>query len=114
MENKKKAMICQPMNGLTEEEIKAVRENATEFLNANGYKVIDSYFEDLDEAAMKRGGVKNIPVGYLALSIAALAEVDALYCVKGWHNYRGCKIEHDVAEAYGIEIITDSDDEYQK
>lgn len=109
----KKAMICQPMNGLTDEEINAVREDSKQFLEANGYEVLDTYF-DITEEDMKRGGVINIPVAYLALSIAALAEVDALYCVKGWHNYRGCKIEHDVAEAYGIEIITDSDDEYQK
>ena len=109
----KKAMISQPMNGLTEEEIKATRANAEAFLKANGYEVLDTYF-DITEEDMKRGGIKNFAVGYLALSIAALAEVDALYCVKGWHEARGCKFEHDIAEAYGIEIITDSDDEYQK
>lgn len=107
-------MISQPMKGLTDEQIKAVKADAVAFLEAQGYEVINTFFEDLDEEAMVKGGVKHLPVGYLAQSIAALAMADALYCVKGWHEARGCKFEHDIAEAYGIEIITDSDDEHQK
>ena len=28
-----------------------------------------------------------------------------VYFAKGWENARGCKIEHEVALAYGLEII---------
>lgn len=110
----KKAMISQPMKGLTDEQIKTVKADAVAFLEAQGYEVINTFFEDLNEEVMIKSGVKHLPVGYLAQSIAALAMADALYCVKGWHEARGCRLEHDIAEAYGIEIITDSDDEYQK
>ena len=27
------------------------------------------------------------------------------YFCKGWENARGCKIEHEAAKAYGLEII---------
>lgn len=108
----KKAMISQPMNGLTDEQIKAVKADAVAFLEANGYEVVNTFFDDINEEQMLKCGVKHLPVGYLAQSIAALAMVDALYCVKGWHEARGCKFEHDIAKAYGIEIITDADDDY--
>ena len=29
----------------------------------------------------------------------------AAYFCKGWEKTRGCKIEHDAAVAYGLEII---------
>lgn len=29
----------------------------------------------------------------------------AAYFCKGWENARGCRIEHDAAKAYGLEII---------
>lgn len=29
----------------------------------------------------------------------------AAYFCKGWEKARGCKIEHDAAVAYGLEII---------
>lgn len=29
----------------------------------------------------------------------------AAYFYKGWEDVRGCKIEHEAAEAYGLEVI---------
>lgn len=29
---------------------------------------------------------------------------DAEFC-KGWENARGCRIEHDAAVAYGLEVL---------
>ena len=107
MATKKLAMISQPMKGLTDEQIKAAKADAVAFLEANGYEVVNTFFEDF-----KTANCKNIPLAYLAKSINALSQVDALYCVKGWHEARGCKFEHDIAKAYGIEVITDSDDEF--
>ena len=34
---------------------------------------------------------------------------DAAYFCKGWENARGCRLEHDAAVAYGLEIIYESD-----
>lgn len=30
--------------------------------------------------------------------------ITAYFC-KGWENTRGCRIEHEAAKAYGLEII---------
>ena len=30
---------------------------------------------------------------------------------KGWENARGCRIEHEAAKAYGLEIIYEGDDD---
>lgn len=108
---KKIAMISQPMNGLTDEQIKATKADAVAFLEASGYEVVNTYLEDFEEEKMRKRGV-NMPLVYIALSIANLTEVDALCCVKGWHEEQCCKFEHDIAIAYGIEVITDADDEY--
>ena len=35
---------------------------------------------------------------------------EAVYFCKGWENARGCKLEHAVAEAYGLTIIYEEDD----
>lgn len=29
----------------------------------------------------------------------------AVYFCKGWENARGCRIEHDIAVAYGLEAL---------
>lgn len=109
---KKKAMISQPMNGLTEEEIKANKERAVQFLKEKGYEIHNTYLtgNKYDETRMKNQGIRNIPVYYLAGSLEGMSFCDAVYFLKGWENARGCKIEHDVAVAYGLEILTEEKD----
>ena len=41
-----KAMLSQPMNGKTEEEIVATREKAIKALETQGYELVDTYFND--------------------------------------------------------------------
>ena len=41
-----KAMLSQPMNGKTEEEIKATREKAIAALEEKGYEVVNTLFTD--------------------------------------------------------------------
>ena len=41
---------------------------------------------------------------YLAKSIELLADADLLLCIGDWKNARGCKIEHECAKQYGIQI----------
>ena len=43
---KKKAMISQPMNGKTDKEILAVRNQAINALTQMGYQFVNSLFED--------------------------------------------------------------------
>lgn len=102
-----RAMLSQPMAGKTDEEIMATRWKAIETLEKSGYEVINTLFTDewYSEKAMKERGVVNIPLAYLAESLKYMCLCHAAYFCKGWENARGCRIEHEAAKAYGVEII---------
>lgn len=103
----KKAMISQPMRGLTEEQIVEDRNFAIEYLESNGYEVVNTLFTDewySDDSMNDRGAI-NKPLCFLAKSIENMCLCDAVYFSKGWKNARGCKIEHLCCEEYGIERI---------
>lgn len=107
-----KAMLSQPMNGLTDEEIIATRERAIAKLQNEGYEVINTYFSDewYSRESMKERGVVQIPICFLAKSLEHMSLCDTVFFCKGWENARGCKIEHDVAKAYGVTIIYEGDE----
>ena len=99
---KQTAMISQPMKDLSSEEIIKIREKALHLLEMLGYDVIDNFFTD---DGFITDDTKHTPVAYLAKSIEAMSKCDAVYFVKGWETARGCKIEHEIANAYGLAII---------
>lgn len=99
---KKRAMISQPMAGKTDEEIVAAREKATADLEAMGYEVVNTYFAD---EAMRERGVVQVPLCYLAKSLENMSLCHAAYFARGWEDARGCRIEHDAAVAYGLELL---------
>ena len=103
----KKAMISQPLNGKTDEEITRTRETAIKTLESMGYEVINTLFrsEWYSREALKERGVIHIPLCFLAKSIEQMCTVDVVYFVKGWENARGCRIEHETAKAYGVDIL---------
>ena len=100
-----RVFISQPMKGKTEEEILAAREKAIEdvkkTMDGESVEVIDSYFEDYNP---DNGCV---PLKYLAKALELLADADVVYFAKGWKDARGCRIEHEAAIAYGIDVIED-------
>ena len=102
-----KAMLSQPMAGKTNEEIVATREKAIKALQERGYEVVNTLFTDewYSEEAMESRGVENIPLCFLAKSLENMSLCNVAYFCKGWEKARGCKIEHDAAEAYGLVII---------
>lgn len=102
------AMISQPMRSVaSEEEILETKERATKALEEMGYDVVNTYFDDewSKKENMKARGVVNISVAFMAKSLEKMAECKAVYFCKGWESQRGCKIEHAVAEAYGLDIF---------
>lgn len=103
----KKAMLSQPMRGLSEVEIKATRERAIRALEAKGYEIVNTLFTDewYSSENMKKRGVKNIPLCFLAKSLENMSLCHAAFFCKGWESARGCKIEHEAAVAYGLDII---------
>lgn len=102
-----KAMLSQPMAGKTDEEIASTREKAIIALQERGYEVVNTLFTDewYSKEAMEQRGVVQIPLCFLAKSLENMSLCHAAYFCKGWEKARGCKIEHDAAVAYGLEII---------
>ena len=102
-----KAMLSQPMNGKTDEEIVTTREKAVEKLESMGYEVVNTLFTDewYSNEAMKERSVVQIPLCFLAKSLENMSLCHAAYFCKGWENARGCRIEHEAAKAYGLKII---------
>lgn len=103
----KKAMLSQPMNGKTDAEIVETRERAIRFLESKGFEVVNTLFTDdwYSSEAMKERGVVQIPLYFLAKSLENMSLCHTAYFCEGWEKARGCKIEHDVAVAYGLEIL---------
>lgn len=102
-----KAMLSQPMAGKTDEEIVATRERAIKVLKEKGYDITNTLFTDewYNAEAMKARGVVQISLRFLAKSLENMSLCHAAYFCKGWENTRGCRIEHDAAVAYGLDII---------
>ena len=102
-----KAMLSQPMAGKTDEEIIATREKAVKILQEKGYKVVNTLFTDewYSDKSMKERGVVQIPICFLAKSLENMSLCHAVYFCDGWEHARGCRIEHEAALAYGLEVI---------
>ena len=102
-----KAMLSQPMAGKTDEEIIATREKAIAVLKSKKYEIVNTLFTDewYSNESMKTRGVVQIPLVFLAKSLENMSLCDAAYFCKGWEKARGCRIEHEAAVAYGLEII---------
>ena len=103
----KKAMLSQPMGGKSDEEIIVTRERAMKALEAEGYEIVNTLFTDewYSHEAMTERGVVQIPLCFLAKSLENMSLCHAAYFCKGWENARGCRIEHEAAVAYGLDII---------
>lgn len=106
---RKKAMISLPMAGRTTEEIAAARNEAINALEGMGYEIVNTFFPDewYSSDVLKMCGVINVPLCFLAKSLENMSKCHVAYFCKGWdaENVRGCKIEHEAAKAYGLEIL---------
>ena len=102
-----KAMLSQPMAEKTDEEIIATREKAIKVLQEKGYEIVNTLFTDewYSKESMEERGVVQIPLCFLAKSLENMSLCHVVYFCKGWENARGCRIEHDAAVAYGLDVI---------
>ena len=94
-----KYFISQPLNGKTDEEIKAKRKEVeTAILEQEpDAEILDSFFEGAPHDAK--------PLWFLGKSLEILSNADIAYFCEGWENARGCKLENECALAYGITVI---------
>lgn len=104
---REKVMLSQPMLGRSDEEIIATREKAIKVLEEKGYDVVNTLFIDEWHSSenMERRGVVNIPICFLAKSLEKMSYCHAVYFCKDWEKARGCRLEHEVALAYGLMVI---------
>lgn len=98
-----KVFISQPMKDKTNEQIEAERKRAVEAIkkeyDSEEVEIIDSFFKGAPHDAK--------PLWFLGKSFELLSTADVAYFVKGWDNYRGCKMEHTAAIEYGISVIVE-------
>lgn len=108
----RKAMLSQPMAGKSDAEIVATREKAIHALESRGYEIVNTLYTDewYSQENMEKRGVVKIPLCFLAKSLKDMSLCHAAYFCKGWMNARGCRFEHAAAQAYGLEIIYEEDD----
>lgn len=100
----KKVMVSQRMNGVEDSVIQETRKRIINYVSSTMFpdekvEIVDSYFEEYPS-----DNIPNKAVWYLGKSIQKLAEADLLVVESGAEDARGCKIEMDVARAYGIEV----------
>lgn len=99
---KKRLFISQPMRDKTNEQIEAERARAIESAKKHlgcDVEVIDSFFKAAPHDAK--------PLWFLGKSLELLSTADVAFFVKGWDEYRGCRIENRCAIEYGIDVIED-------
>lgn len=99
----KKAMISQPMGGLTKTELLEIRDKAKVALEEQGYEVLDTVFESFDSCDLI--DLEHIALLHLGKSLEEMAKCDLVYFCEGWQDKRGCRIEHSAATAYGIKAM---------
>ena len=95
----KTIFISQPMGGRSDDEINAERRRVIEIARQQfgEVDVLETFFSNFGPAAK--------PLDYLARSIEFLAKADVAIFAPGWQDARGCRIEHDAAVAYGLEVL---------
>lgn len=95
------AFISIPMRDRSEEEINADFDRiANDYLNE--YSILYTLFSN----PLYKG---ESPITYLAMSIDKMAFADVCFFAKGWQDARGCRVEHLVAQEYGIPCIYEDD-----
>jgi hypothetical protein len=105
-------MISQPMNGLTEEQITNAQNKFLEYAKKENLVVVYTFFKDVwySQDSMSLRGVVHLPICFLAKSLEYMSECSTVYFAKDWENARGCKIEHEVALQYGLDIIYEANE----
>ena len=93
----KKLFISQPVKGKRPAEVYTEYERAVERVESylgEKVEIIGSFFDD-----------EYTSLELLAESIASLAKADIAYFAEGWERSRGCRIEHECAQKYGMLVF---------
>ncbi|MCM1220265.1 MAG: DUF4406 domain-containing protein [Lachnospiraceae bacterium] len=94
----KRVFISQPMNGKSDVEILNARAAAAQAAQdhlGEEVEILNTFWNNTGARALQ----------LLGQSISVLAQADLAYFCKGWEEARGCKIEHECAVEYGINVL---------
>lgn len=96
--------ISQPMQNKTDDEIKTARNEAIRLVNGifDNATILDSYFPDYPYSAYNN---INKSLWYLSKSLEVLAQADYAVFLPGYENARGCALEKECCDKYGINTI---------
>ena len=100
--SKKKLYISCPMKGRTEENIRKSMEKMhriAEIVFDQELEVIPTYTEDKPPESAKAA------IWYLGRSIQLMADADYFIGIKYDSFYKGCNIERNIADEYGIKSV---------
>lgn len=95
-----KVMISLPMNGRSDDEVRARMAYLKKEFAKLHIEVVDSFITDEIEGSNYPG------VYYLGRTLMKfMHNVDAVYFDDGWFEARGCRIENAICQEYGIKIL---------
>lgn len=94
---KQKIYISGKITGLTPEEAFNLFNNAEIYLKEKGFEVINPMTIPHDH--------DKTWLNYMRNDLKALLDCDALFMLYNWKDSKGAKVEHDLAESLGLEII---------
>lgn len=95
-----KIFISQPMRGWTDNQIEYRRKTIIKAIRKE-------YGPDTQVNPLINFDKTENPAFFLGQAICQLAHSDAAFFDDGWEDARGCRIEHEVCEEYGIRILED-------
>lgn len=87
------------MKGLTQEEILKKRDEIKRTFQDQGWRFVETMQDTLP------ADIANVSLWCLAAGLVNMAKCDYVIFLKGWRNARGCRLEHDACEAYGVKTI---------
>ena len=101
----KYAVISQPMKGIDPDKVKLQREKAEAAVKLAGYEPIDNIYRDDFNYDVADETVINPAMWHMGLALARLSRAHAIYMCDGWGTARGCRMEHQAAVAFGVEVM---------
>ena len=106
-----KIFISQPMTGLDEEYILFKREKEkakARLMFGDDVEFAPSYTSDATRTGVekhsKRADEVNWDIYWLVDSLRFLCTCDTLWLVEGWEKSKGCTMEREIAEMYGLDV----------
>lgn len=105
----KYAVISQPMKGIDPDNVKLQREKAEAAVKLAGYEPIDNIYRDDFNYGVADETVINPALWHMGLALARLSRAHAIYMCEGWGAARGCRMEHQAAVAFGVDVLYEAD-----